>query len=205
MKIYYDTEFVEDGLTIDLISIGLVAEDGREYYAVCNDSWAVQRAVEHPWLSVNVVPHLPVKVGEVPGGMRIVTRRDGRWVGFDSRWDWDPDHPDFVSVKPRAQIAAEVQRFILATPDPQLWVWYAAYDHVALCQLWGRMIDLPPEVPMFTCDLKQECVRLGNPRVPVQVSGAHNALADARHNRVIDRFLFNVDFCPADHHYEWEE
>jgi hypothetical protein len=29
MKYYYDTEFIEDGRTIDLISIGIVAEDGR--------------------------------------------------------------------------------------------------------------------------------------------------------------------------------
>ena len=34
MRYFYDTEFLEDGETIDLISIGIVAEDGREYYAV---------------------------------------------------------------------------------------------------------------------------------------------------------------------------
>jgi 3' exoribonuclease, RNase T-like len=37
VKIFYDTEFIEDGRTIDLISIGMVAEDGREYYAVNRD------------------------------------------------------------------------------------------------------------------------------------------------------------------------
>ena len=34
MRYYLDTEFIEDGKTIDLISIGLVSEDGREYYAI---------------------------------------------------------------------------------------------------------------------------------------------------------------------------
>ena len=34
MKYFLDTEFIEDGKTIDLISIGIVAEDGREYYAI---------------------------------------------------------------------------------------------------------------------------------------------------------------------------
>jgi len=29
MKIWFDTEFYEDGRTIDLISIGLVREDGH--------------------------------------------------------------------------------------------------------------------------------------------------------------------------------
>lgn len=30
----YDCEFLEDGKTIALISIGIVADDGRTYYAV---------------------------------------------------------------------------------------------------------------------------------------------------------------------------
>ena len=33
MKYWMDTEFIERPYTIDLISIGLVAEDGREFYA----------------------------------------------------------------------------------------------------------------------------------------------------------------------------
>jgi len=37
MRYWYDTEFIEDGSTIDLISIGIVAEDGREYYAISTE------------------------------------------------------------------------------------------------------------------------------------------------------------------------
>jgi 3' exoribonuclease, RNase T-like len=33
MKYWLDTEFIEHPFKIDLISIGLVAEDGREFYA----------------------------------------------------------------------------------------------------------------------------------------------------------------------------
>lgn len=33
MRFWFDTEFFKDGRVIDLISIGVVAEDGREYYA----------------------------------------------------------------------------------------------------------------------------------------------------------------------------
>ena len=32
MRYFLDTEFIEDGKTIDLLSIGIVAEDGRELY-----------------------------------------------------------------------------------------------------------------------------------------------------------------------------
>ena len=38
MRYFYDTEFIENGSTIDLVSIGIVAEDGREYYAVSTDA-----------------------------------------------------------------------------------------------------------------------------------------------------------------------
>ncbi len=87
--------------------------------------------------------------------------------------------------------------FILATPDPQLWAWYGAYDHVVYAQLFGRMIDLPDGLPRFTCDLKQEAERLGNPRVPEQETGQHDALEDARHNRVIAQFLADHEHADA--------
>lgn len=166
-KIFYDTEFLEDGSTIALISIGMVTEDGREYYAVSRDM-PFQRVMNHDWLRANVVPSLPI------------VRHDG--IRPFRKSFLDHTHP---AVKPREQIADEVRDFILATPDVELWAWYGAYDHVALCQLWGRMIDLPDGVPMFTCDLKQEATRLGNPELPEQESGVHNALADARHNKVM--------------------
>jgi hypothetical protein len=42
---------------------------------------------------------------------------------------------------------------------------------------------------MWTNDLKQEVARLGNPSMPEQPSGLHNALADARHVRVMWDFV----------------
>lgn len=58
MKYFYDTEFLEDGETINLISIGIVAEDGREYYAINREAdW--DRIERHDWLMPNVVAHLP--------------------------------------------------------------------------------------------------------------------------------------------------
>lgn len=171
MKIYYDCEFLEDGKTIELISIGMVAEDGRELYAV-NADMPWKRILRHDWLMANVVPSLPI------------IRHDG--IRPFKNPLLDRNHP---AVKPRDQIADEVREFIQATPDVELWAYYGAYDHVALCQLWGRMIDLPGGVPMWTNDLKQECARLGNPRMPEQAGGEHNALHDARHNKVMDEFL----------------
>ena len=198
-RIYYDTEFIEDGASITLISIGMITDDGASYYAVNGDlddttrrdpdlrggyigktPW--ERIVENDWLVRNVVSHLPVKgrpaatLGSVFGG-----KANARGLELD--------HTN-SDVKPRQVIANEVRDFIQAAgPGVELWAWYGAYDHVALCWLWGRMIDLPDGVPMWTNDLRQERARLGDPEMPRQGAGEHNALADAVHNRDMARFL----------------
>jgi hypothetical protein len=56
MRYFYDTEFIEDGRTIDLISIGVAAEDGREYYAVSSE-FNPERAGS--WVRSHVLPKLP--------------------------------------------------------------------------------------------------------------------------------------------------
>ncbi len=187
MRIFYDCEFLEDGSAIDLISIGMVREDDAEYYAVNSEApW--DRIKGSEWLVRNVLPSLPVT------GRRSLDT----WLAHSPNSYPKPgldmlgiDVRD-TTVRPHQVIANEVRDFILATPEPSLWAWYAAYDHVALCQLWGPMIRLPKGVPMWTNDLKQEAERLGNPRVPEQGLGEHNALADARHNRAIAEFLAGI-------------
>lgn len=57
MWYFYDTEFLDNGRTIDLISIGIIADDGREYSAhVDGYDWAA--AAAHPFVSTEVLPHL---------------------------------------------------------------------------------------------------------------------------------------------------
>ncbi|AVH60025.1 MULTISPECIES: 3'-5' exoribonuclease domain-containing protein [Streptomyces] len=175
MNLYYDLEFLENGRTIELISIGMVCDDGREYYAV-NRDMPVRRIRKHKWLMENVVPGLPKGHGD-------------QRIHMPKRWLFHyADH----RVKPRKVIADEVMNFIRAAgSDVELWANYGAYDHVCLAQLWGRMIDLPEGVPMFTRDIQQERARLGLAwnDLPQQETGEHNALADARHNQTVRRWL----------------
>ncbi|PDP87786.1 hypothetical protein CQJ94_10510 [Glycomyces fuscus] len=161
MRVYYDTEFVERGPEhpLVLVSIGMVAEDGRELYAVSSE-FDQDLVRSHPWLSEHVWAQLPLRAG--PEGTTVL----------------DTGHPH---VRTRAEIARMVHGFLRATPEPQLWAWYGSYDHVLLCQLWGTVRDMPREVPFLTHDLKQEAVRLGIAKLPPQESGLHHALADARH------------------------
>ena len=176
MKIFYDTEFLEDGQTIELISIGMIDQDGRQYYAV-NRDMPVKRIARHDWLRKNVVPGLP----RLHGDARMHAGRRNPLA-----LDWT--HP---AMKPRRQIAREVRDFIQATPEPELWASYGAYDHVVLAQLFGPMVDLPDGIPMYTNDVQQEIERLGVPfeDLPKQEAGLHNALDDARHVKLIDLYL----------------
>jgi hypothetical protein len=167
MRFWFDTEFMEDGVTIELLSIGIVAQDGREYYAVSADAdWS--RA--NDWVAKNVLPQL-----------------------------------DRAGAKSRAQIRHELLRFIgHAEYDqhagtkrgPELWAWFGSYDWVVLCQLFGRMVDLPDGWPMYVRDVKQLCDDLGNPKLPPQVKGAHHALADAQWTRKAWEFLEQLRHGP---------
>lgn len=155
MKYFLDTEFIEDGHTIDLISIGIVCDDGRRYYAESSDA---DLSKANRWVQENVLPHLR-----------------GNPV-------------------PRAKIANDVVAFVqVGEGKPEFWGYYADYDWVVLCQLFGTMLDLPDRWPMFCMDIKQLAVSLGDPRLPEQGEEEHHALADAWWNRDTYYYLMRGD------------
>ena len=149
--VWFDTEFLEDGRTIELISIGMVRSDGATFYA--ETPMAAELAASDPWLAQNVLPHLR-------GGDAVADRQ---------------------------AIATDIIAFV--GEKPEFWAYYADYDWVALCQLYGRMIDLPKGWPMFCRDIKQRCVDAGNPKLPKQTGAEHDALADALWNQGAHRLL----------------
>lgn len=187
MRVYYDTEFLEDGKTIRLISAGMVREDGKKLYRIVEDNQLMIDVWHHDWLRKNVAPSLPISAEYEMQDL------DGTYKPLVV---WEHNHPDYKYVASREKIRDDVKRFVLDTPNPELWAYYAAYDHVALCQLFGRMIDLPTGFPMYTNDIKQETVRLGNPQLPSQESGEHNALEDALWNRAVMKYLEILEHQP---------
>ena len=150
--VVYDTEFIDNGSTIDLISIGMVDDQGYSYYAISTE-FDESKASE--WVRDNVLAKLPPRGGSV----------------------W----------KSRDQIMQGVYSFLTRVHDDiQLWADYGAYDHVALAQLFGTMMDLPDGVPMFTHELQQLWEQAGRPEKPPQ-SNEHDALADARYGMALWR------------------
>ena len=93
-----------------------------------------------------------------------------------------------------AQIADDVKRFCDPAQfgKPEFWGYYADYDWVVFAQIFGTMMDLPKGFPMYCRDLKQFCDELGNPKLPEQGKGEHNALADACWNIKSYQFLADL-------------
>lgn len=153
----YATEFHDTGRVIDLISIGIVCEDGREYYAV-NQECNFSLVRDHDWLWNNVALHLPTITDDQ--GVTSLDRED-------------------LCVKPGWRIVREVSAFLLASGPPELWAYYSAHNHVALTQLWGTTSRLPEGVPHWTHDLKQLLEQMPD-IVPPKRDDQHHALAGAK-------------------------
>lgn len=275
MKYYLDTEFLEGkqdkqflGIkygetkpTIDLISIGIVCEDGREYYAISKDfnlyeAWNRHedkieimsgdarnlfpegRKYKEYWIRENVL-------------RPIYYEMIGKDINFHD-YDKDFSYSNLKKLiklkgKTNKQIAEEIKsfcektkfeenedgRYIIGTDisnatkkgnivwdKPNFYAYYADYDWVVFCQLFGTMMDLPKGFPMYAIDLKQEMDNIVNSLLerenkrqdflnqkhytfeeglslfktrknyPKQAN-EHNALADARWNKELHQFLEN--------------
>lgn len=158
MKYFLDTEFIEDGITIDLISLALVAESGKSLYLLNKDC---DYTKADDWIRDNVLSHLPPRPPETDMTV-MLNSNDGIWC-------------------PRKSFAPLIESFI-GEDKPEFWAYHADYDWVAFCQSWGRMIDIPKSFPKYCLDLKQLALSKGIQKLPKQESNEHNALADANWN-----------------------
>jgi len=157
-RYFIDTEFVETGAdknpTIDLISIGIVAQDGRELYLI-NSECNLDRASD--WVQENVLAKMPE---------------------FDKETNsFKPD----TNVFTKKEIANKVLEFVGDDKVPEFWAYFCSYDWCVFCWLFGTMMDLPEHFPKICLDLKQEMIRLGegNFKKLPDPAGEHNALVDA--------------------------
>ena len=231
--------------TIELISIGIVDENGGEYYAVCKE-FDVHAAWNNEWLRDNVLkgifdyilkeqeislPFTLISLEYLINGFGVtkamiassiecfVTEptvcvcplgdRVGNVLKYmkenDDVLEWKKEFPGYTETKPS---------------KPEFYAYYADYDWVVFCWLFGRMIDLPKNFPMYCRDLKQlmddkandlvnrVCYNSGNHTIwdlekgvselkkdfnyPKQ-ENEHNALADAKWNYELYKFLKTIE------------
>lgn len=277
MKYFLDTEFLEGkqdkrflGIkygetkpTIDLISIGIVSEDGREYYAISKDfnlkeAWNrydevlnklpahnpnLRSDVLHArnaagfkkvyWIRENVLNPIFMELQQKE---REYLDKQKQIIGYAPSINSEWSYSNFKRLvkkfgKSNKQIAKEVAEFcncscifsekgemscssndkFYSGSKTSFYSYYGAYDHVALCWLFGKMIDLPKGFPMYSKDLKQildEKVKYASvlsgenfqhvlerwklkDGYPKQTN-EHNALADAKWNLRLYNFLKRI-------------
>jgi hypothetical protein len=165
MKYFIDTEFIEGFHKplfgkrrhfIDLISIGIVAEDGREYHAISTE---FNPKDADQWVKDNVISKLPERNVSFYDSPRM--RQES--LLWKSNKRIAEDIVSFVYPKQSANFKDAKAEFLQRTKSygwggeqPSFYAYYADYDWVVFCSLFGRMIDLPKGFPMYCIDLKQQ-------------------------------------------------
>ncbi|MBP9793297.1 MAG: 3'-5' exoribonuclease [Flavobacterium sp.] len=274
MKYYIDTEFLEGTQkekfpislfrkntppTIDLISIGIVSEDGREYYAISKDfnlkeAWNRHDVVidimsgdmrnKYPsgrkrevyWIRDSVLKPIWIELSAIeatlaniknPNPSQVTKGMSARGMEIFNKAIYESgEMDDFFTFsnlkklinkkgKTNEHISEDVKRFVFPTAqlsvedwhkkydNPLFYAYYADYDWVAFCWLFGKMMDLPKGFPMYCKDLKQEVdyhlykdvsgTYDGNslknhPNYPRQ-ENEHLAIEDARWNKRFHEYL----------------
>jgi hypothetical protein len=182
MRVYMDWEFLDHRHLQDVppISVGLYSDLGDCYYAAFR-GMPLSSISGIDWLHDNVAPHLPIKP-------------------FKDGGPWDTDHPEYRAVKAIPTIRDEVSAFFrwvaMAEEKIELWGYYPSYDFFMLCKLYGRMMDLPGDIPRYIHDLRCEMDRLGvkHSELPAHTGREHHALDDAIHEKAVGDFLINLEY-----------
>jgi len=209
MRYWLDTEFDEKKLfqsassnlemmTIDLISIGIVAEDGRELYL---QSSRFSPQIVSDWVRDNVLPHLSLcphakyysehtvfgdHIYHFERGQCTFEEKAKGITGFSG-----VKMPDAYLIGAHAdcywRTKEQIKNELVAFMDtekygyPELVGWCSAYDFVVFCQLWGTMMDVPRFIPHYMQDIQSllDKESITDDMLPEQEGQAHNALADA--------------------------
>lgn len=254
-KTIFGIKYGQTKPTIDLISIGIVSEDGREYYAISKDF-----NLKEAWNRYDeVLNKLPAHNTELQSDVLLARHTAGfkkvYWIRenilkpiyddlcakrstYEKTHHWELAEPfSYKSMKylinrygkTNKQIAKEIKEFVgydlpeyhLNGNTPKFYGYFADYDWVAFCWLFGRMMDLPKGFPMYCIDLKQvldekvsklhrndfftafDFMNKDNNDITLEEklkhikmhvsypeqTNEHNALADAKWNRELYKFL----------------
>lgn len=168
MKYFFDTEFIEWAGGIQLVSIGIVREDGRMFYA---ESCTFDERLADQWVKDNVISKLHFN--------------NEKFNSF-----WSPDGVQINVFGTETFIKEQLLLWLSPSEDetPEFYAYYASYDWVVFARIFGRLIEKPEHFPMWVIDLKQRMWERGLPvdwkrAVCPDPEGEHDALVDALWNK----------------------
>ncbi len=155
MKYWIDTEFIFQPFTIDLVSIGLVAEDGREFYA---ENSGVDWSKASPWTLEHVRPQLegkPTSAEMISYALMDFTHGDPNPVfwGYFPAWDWVALVGLFGGLEELPfhypQLCLDIKQWAIELGDPELPRQTSSPHHALNDARWTReawmaLADLHP-------------------------------------------------------------
>ncbi len=165
MKIFFDTEFTGLHQKTTLISIGLVSENGREFYAEFTD---YDRSQVDDWLCDNVLSNLILQPLGEPNAPTV-------WPGN--------------SVCGNTQrIKVELENWF-ASFDGKIEIWSdcLAYDWVLFNQLWGHAFNIPKMIYYIPFDISTLMKIKGvDPDISRENFAGLNTTNNQKHNALWD-------------------
>lgn len=167
MKIFFDTEFTGLHKNTTLISIGLISENDRTFYAESTD---YDRGQVDDWIKENVVSKL------------IYLPANGKTI--DSQ---DPQH--WTICADILEIRRQLERWLNQFNEPiEIWSDCLAYDWVLFCDIFGHAFKIPQSVYYIPFDIATQFKIKGiDPDINRETFAGsnwplekHNALHDAQ-------------------------
>lgn len=138
MKIFFDTEFTGLHKNTTLISIGLVDEDGRTFYAEFSDYYEVQC---DEWIYENVIKHL--KWSKEEPCENFTNRNENNWEAFGTKSYIKEVLKEWLSNYDNVQLVSDC----------------CHYDMVLFIDLFGDAFRIPSNVNATCHDINQDIAK----------------------------------------------
>lgn len=193
-NIFYDAEFTGLHQNSSLISIGLITEQGQQFYAEFSD---YNRSQLDGWLQANVLPYCRWLSMSSPPSEVIIERQPAHWCCFGSR----------------QEVSKLLAEWLAQFEAVQIWADCHAYDWVLFCELFGGSQHLPQQVSYMALDITTLFAAAGlSPQTDRQQYAQmrikqHNALQDAqlamacyqKLQTMLPKLLKDADAHPSSH------
>ena len=128
-KIFFDTEFTGLHQNTTLISIGLVSECGKTFYAEFND-YDFKQVDE--WVSDNVIKKLKYR------GIFQILETNGKNISYKSTTE---------------NIREKLTQWLLQFEQVEIWSDYLSYDWVLFNQIFGHAFNIPKNIYYIPFDI----------------------------------------------------
>lgn len=171
MKLFFDTEFTGLHQNTTLISIGIVSDDDRTFYAEFND---YDKNQVDEWIQKNIIKKLKKLKNYIT--------------------------PEYMTITGNKKFIKENLDVWLSQFDKiEIWSDCLAYDWMLFCQIWGHAFNIPKNIHYIPFDICTQFKLAGiDPDINREEfcgitdnDSKHNALWDARiikrcHHKLMD-------------------